>query len=351
MSNETGTGTILAGVIAEAEQVMPAFLREAAEATSTAQLEELRLRYLGKKGRFANLMKSLGQLSEEDRPKAGKIINEQKEKISAEIARRKEDIGRAEDLERISAEAIDITLPGTPPLKGHLHPLTQISRRIEGIFRTMGFEVVETEEIEDEWHNFEALNMAADHPARDMQDTFYLEGGRVLRTHTSPTQIHAMLSRKPPLAVVGPGKVYRCDDDITHSPMFHQIEGFMVDRSISFGHLKGVLNEFVHALFWPEIPTRFRPSFFPFTEPSAEVDMGCPFCAGKGCRVCKGSTWIEILGCGMIHPKVLENVGYDPEQWSGFAFGMGVERIAMIKYGVDDIRLFFEGDQRFLAQF
>ncbi len=349
--SESSTSESLQAVLEQARQLTPDFLREAASAKTTQALEDLRVRFLGKKGHLSNLMKLLGGLSAEDRPRVGKVINEQKDAILAELERLKEAIGRAEELERIQSEALDITLPGTGPRRGRLHPLTQIQRRIEEIFVSMGFEIVETEEIEDEWHNFEALNIQADHPARDMQDTFYVEGGRVLRTHTSPTQIHAMLGRKPPLAIIGPGKVYRCDADVTHSPMFHQIEGFMVDENISFGHLKGVLNEFIHALFGADIPTRFRPSFFPFTEPSAEVDMGCPFCAGKGCRVCGFSTWIEILGCGMIHPKVLENVGYDPEKWSGFAFGMGVERITMIKFGIDDIRLFYEGDQRFLSQF
>jgi phenylalanyl-tRNA synthetase alpha chain len=343
----------LEAVIAQAHELLPAFLREAAQAKSSAQLEDLRIRYLGKKGRLSNLMRLMGGLSNEDRPAAGKIINEQKEQVLAELDRRSEMISRAEQLEQLRAERLDLTLPGTPPRRGHLHPVTQILRQMENIFLTMGFEIVETGEIETEWHNFEALNMPADHPARDMQDTFYVEGGRVLRTHTSPGQIHAMLGRKPPVAVIAPGKVYRCDDDVTHSPMFHQVEGFMVDRAITFGHLKGVLNEFIHALFGPSVPTRFRPSFFPFTEPSAEVDMGCIFCGqkGGGCRICSDTGWIEILGCGMIHPTVLENVGYDPEQWSGFAFGVGVERVAMLKFGIGNIRLFYESDQRFLEQF
>ncbi len=341
----------LQGLVDKARGILPDFLRDAAEAKSTAQLEDLRIRYLGKKGRVAGLMKQFGSLSEEERPRAGKVINEEKAKLLQEFERRTEAIKKAEGLERLQAEKVDVTLPGTPPPRGHLHLLTRTTRQLQDIFVSMGFEVVETGEVEDEWHNFEALNIPADHPARDMQDTFYVEGGRVLRTHTSPTQIHAMLDREPPLAIIGPGKVYRCDDDITHSPMFHQIEGFLVDHDVTFGHLKGVLNEFAHALFGADVPTRFRPSFFPFTEPSAEVDIGCLFCSGSGCRVCSNTGWIEILGSGMIHPAVLENVGYDPEKWSGFAFGIGIERIAMLKHGVNHIRLFFDGDQRFLEQF
>lgn len=336
-----------------AAQLVPDFLREASDARTTAQLEELRVKFLGKKGRVTALKKGLGALSADVRPVAGKIINDEADKVVADLEARIETCKKAEALERIQAEAIDITLPGTPVRRGGLHPVTQVRREIEAIFTALGFDIAETREIEDEWHNFEALNIAADHPARDMQDTFYVDGGRVLRTHTSPTQIHSMLTRKPPLAVIGPGKVYRCDSDVTHSPMFHQLEGFLVDRNITFGHLKGTLNAFVQALFGADVATRFRPSFFPFTEPSAEVDIACLFCKqkGGGCRVCSDTGWIEVLGSGMIHPKVLENVGYDPEEWSGFAFGLGVERVTMLKYGINDIRLFYEGDLRFLSQF
>ncbi len=350
-TESTAASDKLKALVAEAEQLLPDFLRDAAGVKSTAQIEELRLRYLGKKGRISALMKSFGALSPEERPLAGKAINEQKDRILAELEHRAEDFGKAEAIERMMKESLDVTLPGTAPRRGRLHPLTQVRGRIESIFTSMGFEVVETMEIEDDWHNFEALNLPPDHPARDMQDTFYVDGGRLLRTHTSPAQIRTMLKRNPPLAIICPGKVYRCDSDITHSPMFHQVEGLMIDKGIGFGHLKGVLTEFVQALFGAGIPTRFRPSFFPFTEPSAEVDMGCPFCGQKGCRICGQSGWIEILGSGMVHPQVLKNVGFDPAIWSGFAFGMGIERITMIKYGIDDIRLFYEGDQRFLAQF
>jgi phenylalanyl-tRNA synthetase alpha chain len=264
---------------------------------------------------------------------------------------RLEKIREEERTRKLEQEQIDISLPGRLPSRGAYHPLTLVTREIVSLFRGMGFEVVEGPEVDLDFYNFEALNFPLDHPARDMQDTFYLAEDVVLRTHTSNVQIHTMKGRTPPFRVIAPGKVYRCDSDTTHSPMFHQVEGFLVDRDVSFSELKGVLTVFCQALFSPDVPLRFRPSYFPFTEPSAEVDIGCFLCEGEGCRVCSQTGWLEILGSGMIHPEVFRSVGYDPDTYTGFAFGAGIERIAMLKYGIDDIRLFFENDQRFLQQF
>jgi phenylalanyl-tRNA synthetase alpha chain len=320
-----------------------------ASAPSSAALEEIRLRTLGKKGRLSLLMREMGGLTGDDRPAAGKVANEVKDAVQAAIDARSEELKQAEMQTAIAGEAIDITLPGIRPTVGTLHPLTQVQREIEDIFGSMGFGIELGPEIEDDFHNFEALNFPNDHPARDMQDTFYLASELLLRTHTSPVQIHTIQSRKPPMAVIAPGKVYRCDDlDATHSPMFHQVEGFLVDMNVRFSDLKGILEAFIHRMFGPNTPYRLRPSFFPFTEPSAEVDIFFERRHPNGHMV---REWMEILGSGMIHPKVLENCGVNPQDYTGFAFGMGVERVAMLKYGINAINLFYENDVRFLRQF
>lgn len=327
------------------------FLDELNMAASVAELQQLRVKYLGKKGLLTAQLKILPTLPPEERRPFGKSVNELKEFIETEIVS-KESILSEEDLEkRLASEAIDITLPGKYTPYGGEHPINKVLREIIDIFVTMGFGVEEGPEVELDYYNFEALNIPKDHPARDMQDTFYITEDVMLRTHTSPVQIRVMEKQRPPLRFIAPGKVYRCDVDISHTPMFHQVEGLMVDTEISFSDLKGVLEAFIHRIFTPETPVRFRPSFFPFTEPSAEVDIGCIFCKGKGCHICKTSGWLEILGAGMVNPHVFEMVGYDPEIYTGFAFGMGVERITMLKYSIDDIRLFYENDIRFLRQF
>jgi phenylalanyl-tRNA synthetase alpha chain len=327
------------------------FLKESKSASSLSELQQLRIKYLGKKGLVTSKLKNLSTISPELRPAYGKAVNEVKVYIEGEIERIESLLKKEEHKKRTLSEAIDITLPGKFTRFGREHPINKILSEITAIFVKMGFEVEEGPEVELDYYNFEALNMPKDHPARDMQDTFYISDDIVLRTHTSPVQVRVMEKRKPPLKIIAPGKVYRCDADISHTPMFHQVEGFMVDTDIAFSDLKGVLELFIHSIFPTDTPIRFRPSFFPFTEPSAEIDIGCIFCSGKGCRVCKNAGWIEILGAGMIHPRVFEMVGYDADIYSGFAFGMGVERIAMLKYSIDDIRLFFENDMRFLRQF
>jgi phenylalanyl-tRNA synthetase alpha chain len=323
-------------------------------AASSADLEAVRVRYLGRQGALTQVLKSLGSLPAAERPAVGAAANEAKRALEALLESR---LAAAADHERRQARARtrpDLTLPGRRPPLGVTHPLTRVHDEIVQIFAGLGFSVVEGPQIETDYHNFEALNIPADHPARDMQDTFYLgaprDGGLLLRTHTSPVQIRTMLAQGPPVRIIVPGAVFRRDADITHSPMFHQVEGLAVDRDISMGDLKGTLELFAREMFGPRSRIRFRPSFFPFTEPSAEVDVLCFLCGGDGCRVCKQSGWLEILGSGMVHPQVLRNVGYDPEAVTGWAFGMGIERIAMLKYGVDDIRLFFENDLRFLKQ-
>lgn len=327
------------------------FLEELNLAGSIAELQHLRIKYLGKKGLVSSKLKALSALAPELRPAFGKVVNELKCFVEEEL-KNKETLLKGEEHERLfTSKAIDITLPGKFIPFGREHPIIKVLSEIVKIFVSMGFEVAEGPEVELDYYNFEALNMPRGHPARDMQDTFYVSNDVMLRTHTSPVQIRVMEKRRPPLKIIVPGKVYRCDADICHTPMFHQVEGFLVDTDISFSDLKGVLELFVHSFFGIETPVRFRPSYFPFTEPSAEVDIGCIFCSGKGCRVCKNTGWLEILGAGMIHPQVFEMVGYDPEVYSGFAFGMGVERPAMLKYSIDDIRLFFENDIRFLKQF
>ena len=321
-------------------------------AADAASLEKLRVEWLGKKGRVTDLLKGLGQLSAEERPKAGAEINEVKQSLSALISERKDALQQAAIAEQLANESLDVTLPGRSEDLGALHPITRTIDRMSEFFVALGFEVVEGPEIEDDYHNFEALNIPAHHPARAMHDTFYIDETHVLRTHTSGVQIRTMESREAPLRVICPGRVYRCDSDLTHSPMFHQVEGLLIDENVSFGQLKGVIQDFLHAFFEQDsLSVRFRPSYFPFTEPSAEVDIQCVKCAGEGCRVCSGTGWLEVMGCGMVHPRVLEMSGVDTERFNGFAFGMGVERLAMLRYGIGDLRLNFENDLRFLAQF
>jgi phenylalanyl-tRNA synthetase alpha chain len=326
-------------------------LKAVEEASSSRELDEVRVRYLGKKGAITDLLKSLGTLPADERPAAGQAVNAARKDVEGAIKKRKEEISSAEGDRRLLEQRIDITLPGVFTDRGSRHPINLVMEEILDIFQGMGFSVRTGPEIESDYYNFEALNIPRNHPARDMQDTFYIDDDTVLRTHTSPVQIRTMESEKPPLRIVSPGKVYRVDYDVTHSPMFHQVEGFLVDERITFGDLKGVLVEFVHQFFGEGTAVRFRPSFFPFTEPSAEVDIGCVMCGGSGCRVCSNTGWLEILGSGMIHPEVFRHVGYDRGQFSGFAFGMGVERVTMLRYRIDDIRLFFENDLRFLKQF
>jgi len=310
-------------------------------------IRQLQVKYLGRKGLVTKFLRGISSLPADQRPAAGKRANEVKKQLEAEFAA----AGRRLEEALEATERLDVSLPGRGVLPGSLHPVTQVSAEICGIFTRMGFDVVEGPEIETDYYNFEALNIPRDHPARDMQDTFYISDNIVLRTHTSPTQPRVMEKQPPPVRMVAPGKVYRCDSDLTHTPMFHQVEGLLVDEGVSFGDLKGILTAFVHQMFGPRTSLRFRPSFFPFTEPSAEVDIRCVICHGKGCRVCSQTGWLEILGSGMVHPAVFENVGYDPDKYTGFAFGMGVERIAMLKYRIDDIRKYFDNDYRFLRQF
>ncbi|MGD8351657.1 MAG: phenylalanine--tRNA ligase subunit alpha [Nitrospirota bacterium] len=335
------------------EELRESFKADLEGAATTAEFEQMRVKYLGRKGLLTEQMKQIGSLPPEERKAFGQAVNELKGFISGEITARAASLREEELRGRLATESIDVTLPGRHVPYGSEHPISRTLNEIIDIFTRMGFGVEEGPEVELDYYNFEALNMPKDHPARDMQDTFYITGDSVLRTHTSPVQVRVMEKRKPPLRFIAPGKVYRCDADISHTPMFHQVEGLMVDADISFSHLKGVLEAFLHEMFGPRVPVRFRPSFFPFTEPSAEVDIGCTFCRDETgvCRVCKDSEWIEILGAGMVHPRVFEMAGCDPERYSGFAFGMGVERIAMLKYSIDDIRLFFENDLRFLRQF
>ena len=318
-----------------------------------ADIEALRVRFLGRKGELTGVLRRLGELPPEQRRVIGETANQIKALLEERIAALRARWQEEQHARSLAAERIDVTIPGTRRPRGSMHPLLQVLDETIDIFTAMGFTVARGPDIEDDYHNFAALNIPADHPAREMQDTFFLAPEIVLRTHTSPVQIRVMESRQPPLQIIVPGAVYRCDDDVTHSPMFVQLEGLMVDKDICFAHLKGVLTAFVHAMYGPDTPVRFRPSYFPFTEPSAEVDIGCVICggSGQGCAVCKGSGWLEILGSGMVHPNVFRAVGYDPEAVSGFAFGMGIDRIAMLRYGIDDIRLFYENDLRFLRQF
>ena len=316
-----------------------------------AALEQLRVDYLGKKGQITALLKGLGKLSPEERPAAGARINAVKQELQDLIGLRKESLQTAAVEARLAAETIDVTLPGRAPETGGLHPITRTIERMEDFFAAIGFEVVEGPEIEDDYHNFEALNIPAHHPARAMHDTFYVDESTVLRTHTSPVQVRVMEAQQPPLRIICPGRVYRCDSDLTHTPMFHQVEGLLIDEDSSFADLKGLIEDFLRMFFERELAVRFRPSYFPFTEPSAEVDIQCVNCGGDGCRVCSQTGWLEVMGCGMVHPRVFEYSNIDTEKYSGFAFGMGVERLAMLRYGVNDLRLFFDNDLRFLEQF
>ena len=313
-----------------------------------AALSEFRVAYLGRNGAVKGLLGRLSELPPEERPAFGRDANLLKRELEEAFAAREKEMGGSGCGD---ADAVDITIPGRRLPRGHFHPVSLMMDEICGTFSAMGFEIAEGPDVETDFYNFEALNIPAHHPARDMHDTFYVSESILLRTHTSPMQVRAMEERKPPLRMIAPGKVYRCDSDVTHTPMFHQVEGFLVDESVSFADLKGVLSLFIARTFSPDTPIRFRPSFFPFTEPSAEVDIGCVICGGGGCRVCKQTGWIEILGAGMIDPEVFRSVGYDPEEVSGFAFGLGVERIAMLKYGINDLRLFYENDRRFIEQF
>lgn len=320
-------------------------------ANDVAAIEQVRVQYFGKKGGFTDISKSLGSLLPEERPAAGVKINEARDAVQSALNARKEALSSQALEAQLSSEKIDVTLPGRGETYGGLHPVTKTLERIESFFTAAGFAITEGPEIEDDYHNFEALNIPSHHPARAMHDTFYFDARMLLRTHTSPVQVRTMESQKPPIRIICPGRVYRCDSDLTHTPMFHQVEGLLIDEKASFADLRGILQDFVNVFFEKELAVRFRPSYFPFTEPSAEVDVQCVMCGGKGCRVCKQSGWLEVLGCGMVHPKVLAASNVDAEKYTGFAFGMGVERLAMLRYGVNDLRLFFENDLRFLKQF
>jgi len=333
------------------EQLRRQALDAIAAATSEDALQEIRIRFLGRKGELTGLMKGLGTLPPEERPVVGQLVNTVKDEVEAGIDQALTAARSEATAKRLASERIDVTLPGRGRRQGSKHPVTLVIEEVSEIFAGLGFSVAEGPEIEHDWYNFEALNFPPEHPARDMQDTFFVENELLLRTHTSPVQIRTMLKQKPPVRIIAPGTVYRCDSDATHSPMFHQVEGLMVDSKVSFADLKGILTTFTNQLFGQKTGVRLRPSFFPFTEPSAEVDIACVICGGSGCRVCKQTGWLEILGAGMVDPEVFRHVGYDPEMISGFAFGMGVERIAMLKYGISDMRLLFENDVRFLRQF
>jgi phenylalanyl-tRNA synthetase alpha chain len=326
-------------------------LAEIAACVELAALEEARVRWLGRKGTLTEQLKALGALGAAERPAAGARINEAKDKVLAAIEARRAALSRESIERQLTAGRIDVTLPGRGEEPGGLHPVTKARLRIETLFRRAGFDVASGPEIEDDFHNFGALNFTPNHPARAMHDTFYFPDGRLLRTHTSPVQIRALQEHGAPLAIIAPGRVYRCDSDMTHSPMFHQLEGLAVDENVSFANMKAVLHGFLQAFFERDLAMRLRPSFFPFTEPSAEVDMSCVFCEGQGCRVCKYTGWLEISGCGMVHPNVLRASGVDPERYTGYAFGAGIDRLAMLRYGVNDLRHFFENDLRFLRQF
>jgi phenylalanyl-tRNA synthetase alpha chain len=331
------------------DQIKEEALAEIQRADTEEQIKSLSVKYLGRKGLVTLFLRNISALPEAERREAGKKANQVKLTLEEACQTAIELILSAEKNKK--NVSIDVTLPGRPAPRGSLHPITRITRRICEVFSRMGFNVAEGPEVETDYYNFEALNIPKNHPARDMQDTFYVSENIVLRTHTSPMQVRFMEKHTPPVRIVAPGKVYRCDSDLTHTPMFHQVEGLLVDEHVSFGDLKGILTAFVHEVFDEQTSLRFRPSFFPFTEPSAEVDILCVMCRGKGCKVCSNTGWLEVLGCGMVHPAVFENVGYDTARYSGFAFGMGVERIAMLKYGINDIRLYYEGDMRFLRQF
>jgi len=342
MSSDKGPGI---------EQLREQALAEVVAAADLAGLDQVRVRYLGKSGRLTYALKALGDLPKAERPAVGQVINQVKVALQAAIDDRRAVLEQEALSARLAGERIDVTLPGRGQYAGGLHPITRTLRRIERLFANAGFSIAEGPEVEDDYHNFEALNIPEHHPARAMHDTFYFDEHRLLRTHTSPVQIRVMAKQGPPLKVIAPGRVYRCDSDLTHTPMFHQVEGLLVDEQVRFSDLKGVLYDFLTKFFERDLQVRFRPSYFPFTEPSAEVDIQCVMCDGAGCRVCKQSGWLEVLGCGMVYPEVFRQVGIDAERYLGYAFGMGVERLAMLRYGINDIRLYFENDLRFLRQF
>jgi phenylalanyl-tRNA synthetase alpha chain len=330
---------------------LPQLLIQVEKAPDLATLDQLRVQLLGKKGVLTEQLKQLGSLPVDERKKVGQEINRVKKTLQEAIQARRDVLQAAKLEAQLAQERIDVTLPGRGQARGGLHPISQILSKIENLFTQIGFQVKEGPEIEDNYHNFEALNIPAHHPARAMHDTFYFDANTLLRTHTSPVQIRVMKNEQPPLKIIAPGRVYRCDSDLTHTPMFHQIEGLMVDTDVTFADLKGILDDFLKNFFERDLQVRFRPSYFPFTEPSAEVDVQCVSCGGKGCRVCKQTGWLEVLGCGMVHPNVFASVDIDNDKYTGFAFGMGVERLAMLYYGVNDLRLFFDNDLRFLRQF
>ena len=335
------------------QQIKKDALEELKRAADLEEIENLRVKYLGKKGALTQVLRGMGKLSDEERPAVGKLANEVRDCLESELELARKEVKSKEKDAQLSQESVDVTLPGRDILIGKKHPMTQVLDEIKEIFMGMGFSIAEGPEIETDYYNFERLNLPADHPARDMQDTFFISEGVLLRTQTSPVQAHVMDSMVPdlPIRIIAPGRVFRRDDDSSHSPVFHQVEGLLVDENVSFSDLKGTLLAFVRQMFGKDVQFRLRPGYFPFTEPSAEVDISCIICGGKGCRTCSHNGWLEILGSGLVHPRVLEMSGYDPEKVSGYAFGMGVERITMLKYGIDDIRLFYENDARFLAQF
>ncbi len=333
------------------EELKDKALKELSGLEDLKALRDFKVRFLGKKGEVTRLLKSMKDLSPEERPVFGKLINELKAFVEAKVEEKEVELKELERKRRFEKERLDITLPGRLPRIGGLHPLSQVLGEVVDVFKAMGFQIAEGPEIEEDFYNFEALNIPPDHPARDMQDTFYISERVLLRTHTSPVQVRIMQKYPLPIRIIAPGRVYRRDFDVSHTPMFHQVEGLLVDKKVTFAELKGTLIEFAKRIFGANTEVRFRPSFFPFTEPSAEMDIGCVICKGSGCRVCKGTGWLEILGCGMVDPEVFRSVGLDPLEVTGYAFGLGVERITMLKYGIDDIRLFFENDLRFLSQF
>lgn len=335
------------------EAIKAAVEEQVSKSQAVQDVQDIRVKYLGKKGELTAVMKELGKLSKEDRPKVGQVVNSAREMIEKTLQEKMDELKANALQAKIDSEKIDITLPGRKPAIGHMHPLHLTRLEMEAAFLKMGFSIEEGPEIEDDYYNFQCLNFPDDHPARDMQDSMYITDKILLRTHTSPIESRTLQAHKPnePFKIIAPGKVYRWDYDATHSPVFHQMEGMIVDKNIRFSDLKGMLEFFLREIFGPKTKVRFRASYFPFTEPSAEVDISCVMCGGKGCRVCSHTGWLEILGCGMTHPNVLRQNGYDPDQVSAFAFGMGIERIAMLKYGIDDLRLFYEDDMRFLNQF
>jgi phenylalanyl-tRNA synthetase alpha chain len=338
--------------VADLQQLLNQAHQAIADATDLQQLDQVRVQYLGKKGEFTAQLKALGQLPADERKQAGQAINDAKRSFQAVLETRKDELEADKLNAQLQEQTVDVTLPGRGQHVGGLHPVTRTMERIEQLFAGLGFDIAEGPEIEDDYHNFEALNIPSHHPARAMHDTFYFDASTLLRTHTSPVQVREMETTEPPLRLIAPGRVYRCDSDLTHTPMFHQVEGLMVDRDVSFADLMGTLDKFLRLFFEnDELQTRFRPSYFPFTEPSSEVDIQCVMCGGEGCRVCSHTGWLEVLGCGMVHPEVFKHVGIDNEKFTGYAFGMGVERLAMLRYGVNDLRLFFENDLRFLKQF